>query len=412
MAEPAGPNVLTQTEAEDRAAAISDVAYDLTLSLIAGSETYDAEAAIRFSHAAPAAGAFLDFTGREIHSLTVNGVERAARHERNRLYLDGADLAAANEVRVRYTNDYDHIGAGLHQFVDPQDGAEYLYTHFEPYDAHRLLPCFDQPDLKGTYDLTVTAPSAWEVIANYPVAETESVEGGERTRLSLRDHPALQHLPAGARRGSLRALRRPLGRHAARRLLPLLAGRVLRRRRVLRGHPPGPDLLLRLLRLPLPVRQVRPGLRARVQHGRDGERRLYHLLGADDLPRPADRHPAAQPRRGRAARNGPHVVRRPRHDAVVERPLAQRVVRDLHGLPLDGAGHALRIVRLVGLPRADEGLGLRAGPAAHHAPDRRRRARHRRHVPQLRRDHLRQGRGGAQAARRLPRRRGLPRRHA
>ncbi len=182
MAELAGPNVLTQNEAEDRAAAISDVAYDLTLSLTAGSETYDAEAAIRFSHAAPAAGAFLDFTGREIHSLTVNGVQRAARHERNRLYLDGADLAAANEVRVHYTNDYDHIGAGLHQFIDPQDGAEYLYTHFEPYDAHRLLPCFDQPDLKGTYDLTVTAPSAWEVIANYPVAETESVDAGERTR--------------------------------------------------------------------------------------------------------------------------------------------------------------------------------------------------------------------------------------
>ena len=58
MAEPAGPNVLTQAEAEDRAEAISDVAYDLTLSLTAGSETYDAEAAIRFSHSAPAAGRF------------------------------------------------------------------------------------------------------------------------------------------------------------------------------------------------------------------------------------------------------------------------------------------------------------------------------------------------------------------
>ena len=62
MAEPAGPNVLTQTEAEDRAAAILGRRLRLTLSLTAGSETYDAEAAIRFSHSAPAAGAFLDFT--------------------------------------------------------------------------------------------------------------------------------------------------------------------------------------------------------------------------------------------------------------------------------------------------------------------------------------------------------------
>ena len=182
MTEAQGPNVLTQAEAEERAAAVGEAAYALELSLTAGSERYDAEAAIRFTHAAPEAGVFLDCTALEIHSLQVNGVERPVRHERNRLYLDGADLAAANEVRVSYTNEYDHIGAGLHQFVDPEDGAEYLYTHFEPYDAHRLLPCFDQPDLKGTYDLTVTAPADWEVIGNYPAAEAALVEGGARRR--------------------------------------------------------------------------------------------------------------------------------------------------------------------------------------------------------------------------------------
>lgn len=189
MAEATGPNVLTQAEAEERAAAIGDVSYALDLSLRAGAESYDAEAVVRFSHAAPADGAFLDFTGREVHLVEVNGAERAARRERNRLYLDGADLGANNEVRVRYTNDYDHIGAGLHQFVDPEDGAEYLYTHFEPYDAHRLLPCFDQPDLKAAYDLTVTAPSEWEVVGNYPAAETESVEGGARTRRRFETTP-------------------------------------------------------------------------------------------------------------------------------------------------------------------------------------------------------------------------------
>ena len=189
MAEATGPNVLTQAEAEARAAAIGDVSYALDLSLSAGAETYDAEAVVRFAHAAPADGAFLDFTGREVHSVEVNGAERTVRRERNRLYLDGADLAANNEVRVRYRNDYDHIGAGLHQFVDPEDGAEYLYTHFEPYDAHRLLPCFDQPDLKAAYDLTVTAPSEWEVVGNYPAAEMESVEGGARTRRRFETTP-------------------------------------------------------------------------------------------------------------------------------------------------------------------------------------------------------------------------------
>ena len=99
------------------------------------------------------------------------------------LYLDGSDLSAENVVEIAYTNEYDHIGAGLHQFVDPEDGEEYLYTHFEPYDAHRLLPCFDQPDIKASLDLTVTAPSEWEVAANYPVVSSTDAGEGRTTHV-------------------------------------------------------------------------------------------------------------------------------------------------------------------------------------------------------------------------------------
>ena len=61
-------------------------------------------------------------------------------------------------VHVVYENDYDTTGDGFHRFVDPEDGEEYVYTNFEPYEAHRLFPCFDQPDIKGRYTVTVTAP--------------------------------------------------------------------------------------------------------------------------------------------------------------------------------------------------------------------------------------------------------------
>ena len=71
-------------------------------------------------------------------------------------------------MRVVYENEYDHTGDGFHQFIDPEDNEEYLYTNFEPYEAHRLYPCFDQPDIKATYRFTVTAPSAWEVFSNAP----------------------------------------------------------------------------------------------------------------------------------------------------------------------------------------------------------------------------------------------------
>ncbi len=186
MAESATPdrlNVLTEAEARERAGRISDVEYALALSLIKGSPTYKGTLRVRFNLADPRAGVFLDCTSRSIDSVAVNGAVVEARRERNRLYLDGSDLAESNVVDIAYTNEYDHIGAGLHQFVDPEDGEEYLYTHFEPYDAHRLLPCFDQPDIKASLDLTVTAPSEWEVAANYPVLSSSDAGDGRTTHV-------------------------------------------------------------------------------------------------------------------------------------------------------------------------------------------------------------------------------------
>ena len=186
----AGLNVLTQTEAVERAALVSNTAYELALDLAAGSPDYRGDCTITFDHAAPSLGTFLDFTTAEVLSLEINGVEAEPLLENNRLLLDGAMLAPRNVVRVAYRNEYDHIGAGLHQFTDPEDGAEYLYTHFEPYDAHRLLPCFDQPDLKASLRLEATAPAEWQVVANYP-AESSEPQGDGRTRHSFAETPRI-----------------------------------------------------------------------------------------------------------------------------------------------------------------------------------------------------------------------------
>ena len=58
---------------------------------------------------------------------------------------------------------YSNTGEGLHRFVDPVDDEVYLYSQFETADAKRMFACFDQPDLKATFDVTVTAPAHWEV---------------------------------------------------------------------------------------------------------------------------------------------------------------------------------------------------------------------------------------------------------
>jgi aminopeptidase N len=159
-------DILTQAEAEARAERVSSCHYQLLLDLARGAEAYRGEVTIRFGLVGRQ-DVFIDHRGKSISRLEVNNVpvEKPA-WTGYRLTLPGTLLRPENTVFIAYENDYDHAGDGFHQFKDPEDGEEYLYTNFEPYEAHRLFPCFDQPDIKATYELTVTAPPEWEVIAN------------------------------------------------------------------------------------------------------------------------------------------------------------------------------------------------------------------------------------------------------
>ena len=110
---------------------------------------------------------FLNFVG-EINSLKINGTKvEKFTFEKHRLILDINSLKEGeNKINILYSGDYNHNGVGLHQYTDPSDNKEYLYTQFEPYDCNRLLPCFDQPDIKATLNLKVIAPKEWIVLSN------------------------------------------------------------------------------------------------------------------------------------------------------------------------------------------------------------------------------------------------------
>jgi aminopeptidase N len=57
---------------------------------------------------------------------------------------------------------------------------DYLYTLFVPDRARTTFPCFDQPDLKGSYTLTLTVPVNWKAIANAPLKDTV-LKGNRKT---------------------------------------------------------------------------------------------------------------------------------------------------------------------------------------------------------------------------------------
>ena len=89
-----------------------------------------------------------------------------------RITVDG--LAAENTLVVDAECAYSRSGEGLHRFADPADGNVYMYSDLETFDAHRVYACFDQPDMKARYELTVRAPQEWMVVSNMAA----DVEGG------------------------------------------------------------------------------------------------------------------------------------------------------------------------------------------------------------------------------------------
>ena len=53
-----------------------------------------------------------------------------------------------------------------------------LFTQFENSDARRFMPCWDEPDRKATFTLTVTVPAADLAVSNMPVATSRNLPQG------------------------------------------------------------------------------------------------------------------------------------------------------------------------------------------------------------------------------------------
>ena len=169
----------TQTYAEKRAHAIHDPSYKLKIELDADRETFAGQVEARFSLSTVPDDLALDFRGGKVLELKINGQAIPnAQQSKGLVALPARALkTGANDVAIRYEQTYSKDGRGLYRFKDPEDGRTYLYTQFEAFDANHLFPCFDQPDLKATYELTAIAPKDWRVVSTERETRVASANG-------------------------------------------------------------------------------------------------------------------------------------------------------------------------------------------------------------------------------------------
>ncbi|MEU4357758.1 aminopeptidase N [Streptomyces virginiae] len=170
---------LTREEAQQRAKLLTVDSYEIELDLSGAQEggTYPSTTTVRFQSAEAGAETFIDLVAPAVHEVVLNGksLDVAAVFRDSRIALTHL-VAGANELRVVADCAYTNTGEGLHRFVDPVDQQAYLYTQFEVPDARRVFASFEQPDLKATFQFTVTAPEGWTVISNSPTPEAADVK--------------------------------------------------------------------------------------------------------------------------------------------------------------------------------------------------------------------------------------------
>ena len=167
-----------------RATVVRNIRYTLSFHLPAGRESpvrgaekiaFRLDSAWRGDQAV-----LLDFKtpDDEVGSLRVNGASADARCVNEHLVLPGRLLhRGANTVEIHFTAGNPALNRN----------REYLYTLLVPDRARTLFPCFDQPDLKAVFELTLVAPTGWATMANAPVLDSTAMGDSCRWRFRPSD---------------------------------------------------------------------------------------------------------------------------------------------------------------------------------------------------------------------------------
>ena len=164
---------ITESLARERAAAISSLRYELELRIPSSrTQPVRGREVVRFLLPSPRR-VVLDFGGGRDRVLSVTRDGRAvdAIFTDNHITIPaGHTTAGENAFAVEFLAG----DASLNR------SDEFLYTLFVPARAHLAIPCFDQPDLKARFTLTLDVPDGWQAVANGAAGPPTTRPGGFR----------------------------------------------------------------------------------------------------------------------------------------------------------------------------------------------------------------------------------------
>lgn len=164
---------------------VRPVSYRLELEILPDQPTFSGVAEIAVELAAPARELWIHGNRLEVQGaeyVSAAGASLPARYEQvdptgvARLSLESPAPAGRGLLRFRYRAPF---GKSLEGLYRTQVGEEsYAFTQFEPIDARRMFPGFDEPGFKTPFEIAVTTRAANIVIGNTPVRAERALANG------------------------------------------------------------------------------------------------------------------------------------------------------------------------------------------------------------------------------------------
>ena len=132
---------------------------------------------------------FLDYYGEFLLSIEINNIHisdpfeiRKMRKE-GKIYINEKYLnIGKNVVSMFFENKYYMDYQGIHSYKDSR-GNQYVFSQTVPYWGNRILPFFDQPDIKGTHKIHIIAPTKWTAITTGINLKSNEITSENQTKL-------------------------------------------------------------------------------------------------------------------------------------------------------------------------------------------------------------------------------------
>lgn len=104
----------------------------------------------------------------------------------------GTTIPAGKSIlEISFSGTLNRQMKGLYLAQAKHRGTEerYAFTHFEPTDARRMFPCFDEPAFKAPFRVSVTAQEGFVVLSNMPARDERY--GGKLKTVTFEETPVM-----------------------------------------------------------------------------------------------------------------------------------------------------------------------------------------------------------------------------